>query len=341
MYSNSNNSSNSHPIQEVTVMNCHDVWDLLSAYADGETDAHETEIVESHIATCSDCARDLQFMQGTHVALQALPEVEPPISLRSAILAATVNRPSLTERFTTAVRRGLAPAPVRYGALAAAGAAAALTAVTIRDQKSPVDYVRTSPTVVATVPPAPAPVERAESAPSLDLLDVYEPPTSTARALTPRVRQTRNRSQEPRPAIRMASASTRNPVHPATRLAKANGDTKTKQAATVDEPTGSAVAPAPTTPVMSPEPEPAPRTIVASSETAPNESATAPAIENAGRSARIVLTASRVTLDPAQAATLADLRRSLGQHSNGAVSAANLGNARDRQIRVDVIRGSF
>ena len=93
------NSSNTHHNMEVTVMQCQDVWDLLSAYADGETNAHETEVVEAHIAVCSDCARDLQFMQGAHEALQAIPEVEPPVTLRSAILAATVNRPSLTERF--------------------------------------------------------------------------------------------------------------------------------------------------------------------------------------------------------------------------------------------------
>jgi hypothetical protein len=328
-------SSTTHSTQEVTVMQCENVWDLLSAYADGETDAHETTVVEAHIAACADCARDLQFMQGTQVALHSLPDVEPPISLRSAILAATINRPTLTERFATAVRRGLAPTPVRYGALAAAGAAAALTAVTLRDQTSPVDYVRPRPTVVATAPTAPEAATPDSGGPSVDLLEVYEPAPAPSRApRAPRIRTASARAETA--ASRVAAPRT---ARHAPRSAPAVADTRKSVPTEGDDliqPSGDADGAA----VMSPDPEPTSRTVAAMPEQPTDANGPAATVAAGARSARIVLTASSVSLDPAQVATLADLRRSLGQQANSTSSDRPTAR-RDRQIRLDVIRGSF
>jgi anti-sigma factor RsiW len=43
-------------------MRCEQVWDLLSTYADSEATGDEAAIVETHIAVCSVCARDLDWM---------------------------------------------------------------------------------------------------------------------------------------------------------------------------------------------------------------------------------------------------------------------------------------
>ncbi len=112
-------------------MDCDRVWDLLSVYADGEADANETAIVEEHIACCTTCARDLEFMQGTSAAVQAETQVAPPAAMRQAILNATIYKPTMQERFASAIRRSFSQSPVRYGALATAGAAAALTLTAI------------------------------------------------------------------------------------------------------------------------------------------------------------------------------------------------------------------
>ncbi len=334
------NGSNAHHNLEVTVMQCQDVWDLLSAYADGETNAHETEVVEAHIAVCSDCARDLQFMQGTQHALQAIPEVEPPISLRSAILAATVNRPSLTERFATAVRRGLAPAPVRYGALAAAGAAAALTAVTIREGNNPVHYIPKEPTTVATAPHASEDAPAISSGPSVDLLDVYEPQPSVESHPAPRVRVARSKRNDQRPVVKLAKASQPTTARRGAKAASnPSADTRTNQPAILEDLSVASVPGAGEEPTTTPDPEPTTRTLVASSDRNAGDTPNGGA-EPTDRGPRIVLTASSVALDPSQVATLADLRRSLS-HQQGRNVANPASTRRDRQIRVDVIRGSF
>jgi len=335
-------TNNNQLNQEDTMMQCDKVWDLLSVYADGEASPQEAAIVEAHVAVCPDCARDLQFMQGTQEVLRDVPEVEPPAMLRSAILAATVNRPSLPERLAIGVRKTLAPAPVRYGALAAAGAAAALTAVMLHEGGGPVQNIPLNPPIVASTPAKPgnAPAFGAGT-PDVDLIDVYEPATPQ-QART--VAQHRSGS---RPVLRVAQR----PEAPAKRTqagsAARSRDKATVTAAVPTETPGSddlmnnngapAVASAPK--VVDPEPV---TRLVASSAGAEMDEADASASRpGSAGSARIVLAASAVSLDPQQVATLADLRRSLshGETSN----AASLIPTRphDKQIRVDVIRSSF
>ena len=79
-------------------MRCETVWERLSAYADGEATPSETAIVEAHIAVCLSAPRT-----GVHArvvaALLGVSDVEPPVTLRAAILAATVDHKPLRARF--------------------------------------------------------------------------------------------------------------------------------------------------------------------------------------------------------------------------------------------------
>lgn len=335
-------SNNNHHSQEVTTMQCDKVWDLLSVFADGETDPHETALVQAHISVCADCARDLQFMQGTHQVLQDVPEVEPPASLRSAILAATVGRPTLTERLATAVRRTLTPAPVRYGALAAAGAAAALTAISLRDGNNPVQYVPSNAPVVANAPAAPETGNTLTQGPELNLIEVYDQPkanTTSSRRVRRQVsgaRQVASVSQDPRA------------THTARRSNGALNGTRSATAANTKQPTLSddLNAPEPANggygASYASDPEPPTRVIASGAAASMETSPEAPATPAADRPAKIILTASAAALDPNQVATLAELRRSLAHRDGDAQS--NLGvpsRPRDKQIRLDVLRGSF
>src|SRR4051794_28367889 len=103
---------------------CEDYWDLLSAYADDAISPLEATRVETHVAACSDCARDLRFMRETAFVLAATPEVAPPSTLRASILAATIYRPTWQQRLSAALRWFVPSVP--YRALAFAGSAAVL-----------------------------------------------------------------------------------------------------------------------------------------------------------------------------------------------------------------------
>ncbi len=324
-------------MEEDLPMNCDQVWDLLSVYADGETNPHETTMVEDHIASCESCAADLAFLQSTSVSLRDVPEVEPPASLRHAILAATVNRPTWQDRLAAAARRTLVPAPLRYGALAAAGAAAALTFVMIHDGgvqlNNPVEYK----------PSAPA-VAEVRTQPQLNTAISMPPahPLSGAptRTIGTFARTTSQRSNSTLATVRLASAASPSAkngalkprpetaapitVSPAFKLKVQ--DPGTNGGDFNDAPPVVASTPANTVDSHGPE------TLVGS----------APVDESLGsqKGSRIIL-ASSTTVDAGGVATLADLRRSL-KDQESKVSASELRQRmRDHQIRIDVIKGSF
>lgn len=103
---------------------CDRVWDFLSAYADGMASAEESLVVESHVALCESCASDLAFMRRTSCVLMGAEQMEPPAHLRSAILAATIDRVGWRDKLA----RALAERRFRPGipGLALGGAALAL-----------------------------------------------------------------------------------------------------------------------------------------------------------------------------------------------------------------------
>ena len=51
---------------------------LLSAYIDGEVTADERAVIETHLATCADCQRDLTALRQTVALLSQLPSVAAP-----------------------------------------------------------------------------------------------------------------------------------------------------------------------------------------------------------------------------------------------------------------------
>jgi hypothetical protein len=109
---------------------CEPIWDLLSVYADREATPEEARRVEQHIGYCADCSRDLAFIQKTAQSLSHVPEVLPPVTLRQAILAATVqNTPvstSFGQRFQESWERLFARRPINCVSWGLAGAAAVL-----------------------------------------------------------------------------------------------------------------------------------------------------------------------------------------------------------------------
>jgi hypothetical protein len=109
------------------------LWDLLSAYMDGEATPEEAAQAEALLQEDPAVARDFEFLRMTSVSARSWVEVEPPAALREAIFAATSHRRTLAQRVVVGwseLRYTLASGVGRYalpaGALAAAGLAALL-----------------------------------------------------------------------------------------------------------------------------------------------------------------------------------------------------------------------
>lgn len=339
-----NDNSSFHNIQEAT-MSCDEVWDLLSVYADGEATPEETAMVENHIAVCADCARDLKFMQSTALVLQDTPEVEPPVDLREAILAATINRPTLQERFAAAVRRTLSPVPVRYGTVAAAGAAAALAAFIFTSQPepltNPVEYRPIQPPIVADHP---AVTPTAPVTPSLTLPKV---PNRTAQTTTEHATNVA--------PVRLSAASARRRYH-ANLATKMNPTAQQKTAATtrtarntpdfkakvVSPPMEETYSPIDTVPVTSDMMTEAPMTITEAHVTSPEPVGTTPKTPApTAATSRIILAGSN-SINTGQIASLADLRRSLrNQSAQISFDPSARTSGKDREIRLDFIKSRF
>ena len=68
------------------MFNCAQMKERFSDYADGVMSAANTCAFERHIAHCSRCATDYKLFTATTAALEAIPEVETPKGLHSAIM---------------------------------------------------------------------------------------------------------------------------------------------------------------------------------------------------------------------------------------------------------------
>lgn len=332
---------------------CEAIWDLLSAYVDGETTPVERAVVERHVAGCAECARDIEFLRGATLLLKQTPEVEPPATLRASILAATAHRPHWADRLAAAVRRAFAPAPIRYGSLAAAGAAAAIALIVLWENGGgpirPVEMAATPPPVVAEIPP-PAPFTpdiRPQPAPEV----MAAPPLSASAQPENGVRVARNTPSKH--SVRRASSTVHHALNAASRTTGAARRPSNPARPVVAQPVFAykekvAVNTPPVEEDMPERVEVAPNEGTAKSEAGmrtadmkvePGAEPTAGA--RTSQPTRIVLTASAQTVDAGQIATLADLKRSLRQHSTFRLTPGSLTAARDRQIRLDVIKGSF
>ena len=70
---------------------------LLSPYLDGRTSTAERALVERHIESCSDCARNLATLSATVMAVREMPRVRAP---RSFALPHSMARPSRAVSWT-------------------------------------------------------------------------------------------------------------------------------------------------------------------------------------------------------------------------------------------------
>lgn len=64
--------------------NCSRIRQRLSAYIDVYLSPQELNEVESHLAACPDCQKELESLQATAAMLRQLPQVSPPRSFRIA-----------------------------------------------------------------------------------------------------------------------------------------------------------------------------------------------------------------------------------------------------------------
>ncbi len=102
----------------------------LSAYLDGELITMEMPAVNSHLATCTDCRRELAELDRARTAVRALPGVEPPEFLA----------PRIEEK--------AAPSPIRrVGLRTAVAVAAGVAAVSLAFAVAPRGDDTTPPAV--------------------------------------------------------------------------------------------------------------------------------------------------------------------------------------------------
>ena len=68
-------------------MKCEKMEELLSLYAEGETNPDERELVEAHLRACASCSELLSLLKETKLALTSLPELEVSEQLLSKLYA--------------------------------------------------------------------------------------------------------------------------------------------------------------------------------------------------------------------------------------------------------------
>jgi len=130
------------------------VWELLSSYIDDELTPEEQAAFHDLLAKSPQWQRELAVLKATTQILRKEAEIEPPAHLRSAILAATVNRRTwrwhLAELWT---RRRVASSVVLSGG--ALALAVALWVAFIRFNTLPTAHSSAHPTHIAALPQTP------------------------------------------------------------------------------------------------------------------------------------------------------------------------------------------
>lgn len=332
------------------VTECEAIWDLLSAYADGEVTPEEARTVETHIAACPECARDLQFMRETSQLLAHTPEIAPPPGLREAIFAVTTRRPPWRERVRAAL--GLSGAP-RYRRLAWVGSAACALAligagwVALLQPDSPGSRLTMQPPPLyfehAPEHAAPAHSESQESRSLASSTPSASPARASSRA-TQTAGLSRPRVSAPAERLASASASSRSPVR------RLNAQNPTKRAET---------------PVSSPPPSDTeiiaredsekidsrtdmqkptdPGTIIITAEhkteVPPASTSESPRAGTDRTTLRLVASAPA---DLEAISSLADLRRTLRrEQANDAMRMETYALNRAREVRLDFIKTRF
>ncbi len=121
-----------------------DVHALTGAYALDAVDAGERAQVEAHLAGCEFCAEEVAGLRATAAALTEADALEPPASLRSAVLGRIATTPQLPAQAERPQKRQGRPRWLRPVTAAAAAAVVAVTAagLTVADQHRRLDDER-------------------------------------------------------------------------------------------------------------------------------------------------------------------------------------------------------
>ena len=69
-------------------MKCCRVLEMLSSYIDGILDEQSLELVESHLAECAECNRELEYLRIMLGAASEIEQVQPPVGLKGGIMEA-------------------------------------------------------------------------------------------------------------------------------------------------------------------------------------------------------------------------------------------------------------
>jgi hypothetical protein len=145
---------NNHNFMQPDQMSDEAIWDLLSVYADGEATPEEAARVEALQHRQPSITGELAFLRRTTDAVRTLAEVEPPYSLRTAIYAATTQRPTLARRIGNAWQRicpSFAAPSFRYTLAGGACAAAGLAALLLLPHGHPGNHSPVNPAVKTVV----------------------------------------------------------------------------------------------------------------------------------------------------------------------------------------------
>lgn len=97
---------------------CNEYTELISAAVDGALSPAQQEMLETHLASCPDCAALFRELSALHNALSSLPQVEPPVELKSRILEEVAQEKLLP--FSPPEKKGLSRHSQRWLATAAA-----------------------------------------------------------------------------------------------------------------------------------------------------------------------------------------------------------------------------
>ncbi len=119
-----------------------DVHTLTGAYALDAVDDDERAQVEAHLAGCEFCAEEMAGLRATAAALTEAGALEPPASLRSAVLGRIATTPQLPAQAERPQKRHGRPRWLRPVTAAAAAVVVAAAGLTVADQHRRLDDER-------------------------------------------------------------------------------------------------------------------------------------------------------------------------------------------------------
>lgn len=193
-------------------MECTGARERLSCYLDGELDEFTLELIEAHLAVCSDCRRELVLLKAVVDASMAIERLDAPSDLKTRIRGATTCAPQPVGSLIAKLWRA---AGLRWagGAVTAAVGAAVLVAIMLSAPQAPkpaepINSAQPSPRAAAQPAPSAAPASvspTVETAPPIEREErtrIAFKPSTIAKAVKPHARATKPGKHVPAAAIK-------------------------------------------------------------------------------------------------------------------------------------------